>query len=478
MDTSKTESQITALAFITKVIFAVSSGCILGGMLYITTLTHYTRQAYNYLSGITVAFIGYFIILTILKRLNQPYHLWILVGLAILCRVVLWVDSPTLSTDVWRYIWDGRLINTGINPYMYRVDAPELDHLRTPLSAKIEHTHMATPYPPAAQIIFSSIVAISSENPLAMQIAFTAFDLGNGLLIALLLKQLKRPARQSLLYLLNPLIIVEFAHGAHIDAAMTFFVLLALLTYAQQQKSLSSIGLAGAVLIKYIPLLLVPVFLRYWKWRATLVFGLVVLLGFLPFLNAGLGVGAQDDGSGILGAVRIYTNSWKTNDGVFYWLTEQLKPYTNNPTRTARNITTLILLMLGGYVWLRSSAMLNLARAIEHSTMLISTYLLLSAAVFPWYLTWLIALLPLIKINNFRNMLFIAGWLYFSWAIQISYLIYIDPLNPREEMWMRYIEYGPLLATQIGALLFWICEQQSIIIVLRDIGSRIFVYRS
>jgi hypothetical protein len=91
---------------------------------------------------------------------------------------------------------------------------------------------------------------------------------------------------------------------------------------------------------------------------------------------------------------------------------------------------------------------------IEQSIWLISVYLLLSAAVFPWYLAWLLACLPLMETRNVRGkVIFIAGWVYFSASVNLSYLFYLDPANPHEIEWVRRVEYLPLfgmLALSLG----------------------------
>ncbi len=430
----------------------------MGSFLYITTLSNYTRQGFDYLAGITLAFLFYGFLLGLLWKLPCP-PLWWLLALGIICRVVLWADVPTLSSDVWRYLWDGRLINAGVNPYMYRVDDPILDWLRTPNSARIDHTRMATPYPTVAQVAFAATVAVQPESPQAMQVIFTLFDVASAGLIMLLLRALERPDKWVAIYLFNPLIITEFAHVAHVDSMMTFFILLALWAHHQQKPAYSSLALAIAVLTKYIPTILVPLFLRQWGARNAALFGLVVLLGFAPFLGAGLGIGTQDDGSGIFGAVRIYTNEWKSNDGFFYWLVVQLEPHSNEPIRMARAVSNVLLLMAGGWVLLQTPPNAPLGRLVQNAAMLISVYLLLSAAMFPWYIIWLLALLPLLPFQKASAALFLSAWIYFSWAVQLSYLIYLDPANPREEMWMRYAQYVPLFGLLTVSLLLWLWEQ-------------------
>ena len=55
--------------------------------------------------------------------------IWIVVA-AIGLRAVALTRTLPLSTDIWRYLWDGRVANAGINPYRYPPNAPELRRLR------------------------------------------------------------------------------------------------------------------------------------------------------------------------------------------------------------------------------------------------------------------------------------------------------------------------------------------------------------
>lgn len=438
---------------------AIAGAGLFGSFLHITTLSHYTIEGFDYVATITLAFVCYFAILLLLLWMPQPRLSWI-VTVALLCRIVLWVDTPTLSTDVWRYLWDGRLINAGINPYSYRVDDPQLDDLRTVYSQRVEHRRMATPYPPFAQLAFATTVAIWAEEARTMQIVFTFFDLASGGLIILLLRSLGRPDKWVTIYLLNPLIMIEFAHGAHVDSLMSFFILLALYFHTHSQGVYSSLALAFATLTKYIPAILLPIFLRRWQVSFVVLFLVFVFVAFIPFLGAGLGIGEQDDGSGIFGAVRIYSNEWKSNDGFFYWLALRLDPYSHDPIQSARLLSNVILILFGGWILFQTPPQALPQRIIENTAILISVYLLLVAAMFPWYLTWLLVLLPLLPFHRKTStLLLMLAWLYFSWAVQVSYLIYINPADPREEIWMRYVEYVPLFGILLGAVLVWLWEQ-------------------
>ena len=52
--------------------------------------------------------------------------LFLILALALLPRAILLASQPALSDDLYRYIWDGRVIAAGLDPYRYAPDAPEL----------------------------------------------------------------------------------------------------------------------------------------------------------------------------------------------------------------------------------------------------------------------------------------------------------------------------------------------------------------
>jgi len=382
------------------------AGALLAGIgialctLAMSTLDHFTIQSLRYLGLFLVAFALYILAVICLYYRLEPSSKSILIlifTLALLQRAPLWASEPTLSTDVWRYLWDGHLITQGVNPYAEPVNSTALDGYDSPLRERVEHDWMASPYPPAGQLVFAGTYSLAHQSPTAMQIAFTAFDLATGVVLVLLLQRLKKPPGLVVLYLWNPLIIVEFAHGAHVDSLMTLLVVLALYLFYTGRQTGSAITLALATLTKFIPVLLIPVFIQRWGWRRALLYVAVITLGLLPFLGAGLGLTGELDGRGIFGAVRIYNANWKTNDGLFYWLARALEPLSQEPVALAHFISLGFLGLVG--LWVFNAARRNASepdpvRAIHHSALLVSAYFLLSPVVFPWYLTWLLSLLP------------------------------------------------------------------------------------
>ncbi len=400
-----------------------------------TQLEHFTRQGYAYLALLYTSFIFYAVACALVLRKPPAYRLvWIGI-FALGFRLPLLFTTPTLSTDVWRYLWDGHLLTEGINPYEFRVDAPELTPYHTELHSRIEHPWMASPYPPVAQAIFGGVTLIFPQSPTAMQAIFMLFDVLSFGVLTLLLKKINRPMTDGLLYAWNPLVVVEFAHGAHVDSLMTFLILLALYGAVHQHKTGSAVLLGLATLTKFIPALLLPLFIRQWGIRYTLFYLGVVGVGFLPFLGAGI----RQEGTGILGAAHIYASQWKTNDGLFFWLVEALENFTSQPIETARLLTMMTLVLVGAWVWRKNG------NIFWGAALLVGVYLLLVSAMFPWYLVWLLALLPLLPLReDFSAFFFALAWLYFSAAVHLSYLFYLDPSQPGEKMWIRWVEYIPL----------------------------------
>jgi hypothetical protein len=412
-------------------------------MLSMSQLTHFSRQAYPFLGLFSLAFVAYLLALCFSRQARL--ELWFILLVALCLRVPLWATTPSLSSDVWRYLWDGRLLTHGLSPYAERVDSPELADLRTDLHARIDHQWMASPYPPAAQAVFGFSYAIAPESPRAMQIAFTLFDLAAVALLAQLLKAQGRPAKWSIIYAWHPLSVVEFAHGAHVDSLMCFLILAAIWAVQKRHFRLSAACLALATLTKFIPLLLLPVFLRRWPWRVSLFYGVLLGAAFGPFIWMD---GLAQEGTGVFGAAQIYAQEWQTNAGLLHWGGELLQAHSNDPLSLARLISQGLLVILGAFFFWRPGRDIYPPLAL-----LISAYLLLAFAMFPWYLAWLLILLPLLPLRP-PWMLFGAAWLYFSWAVNLSYLFYLDPAHPVEADWIRQAEYLPLyLGLGLAAML-------------------------
>ncbi len=112
-------------------------------------------------------------------------------------RERLAVETPYLSSDVYRYIWDGRVQASGINPYIYMPVAPELEPLRDekifPYINRPDYAR--TIYPPVAQAIFLITYLVSPSDVTAFKVTMSLFDVLAILAIMLALARMKLTPR-------------------------------------------------------------------------------------------------------------------------------------------------------------------------------------------------------------------------------------------------------------------------------------------
>ena len=227
--------------------------------------------------------------------------------------VLLPLDPPRLSTDIYRYIWDGRVQGSGISPYLYLPVDPQLTRLRDnavyPHINRKEYAH--TIYPPVAQIFFFGATRITQSVPGFKSIS-VLIDLATIGLIAATLRAIGQPAERVIVYAWHPLPIFEFGASGHIDALMNFFIALALLARVRGKFGLAGFALGAATLVKFIPIVLLPAIYKRWDRKLPIAFAATIVLCYLPYL-----LGA---GRGVLGFLPQYAQEEGLQNGARYYL--------------------------------------------------------------------------------------------------------------------------------------------------------------
>ncbi len=217
---------------------------------------------------------------------SRRYFLYLL-GFGVLMRAMI-LFAPPNSTDVYRYVWDGRVQAHGISPYRYVPADPALAQLRDPdIYPEINRKEYApTIYPPAAQAVYF-VVSRLSETVTTMKAAMLAFEALAVWALIQLLAARRLPIVLASLYLLHPLAVWEIAGSGHVDVIAVAFLLLALLAAEKGKRFASGAALAAGVLTKYFPLALAPALYRRWDWRMPAAFAATALAFYLPYLGAG-----------------------------------------------------------------------------------------------------------------------------------------------------------------------------------------------
>jgi len=335
-------------------------------------------------------------------------------------RLILLAVPPTLSDDIYRYRWDGRVQSAGLNPYAEPPASAALAPLRDPLWLRINYPEIRTIYGPLAQWLFALTYRL---DPRLVAYQATA-ALGDLLCVALLLACLRRwrlPQWRLALYAWSPLAAIESASNGHFDSWPTAAVLFAVWAGTGGQEALSSAALAAGVLFKTWPLMWAPLTLRRRpRWHIGLFVGLVAL-GYLWFRDAGFG---------LLQPWLEYGGRWRFNDAGFFVLRS-----ISGSEPLAKGLAAAIGATAFYAFWRRDE---DPVRA-NYLLMLLAIFLM--PTIHPWYLLWA---LPLAAAA------LDLGWITVTVLAPLSYWILAgagaDSNTWIEPAWVRFAIWIPALA--------------------------------
>jgi alpha-1,6-mannosyltransferase len=316
---------------------------------------------------------------------------------AALMRLPAWAGPPVLSSDVYRYVWDGRVqAAAGINPYLYVPAAPELRALRdedgggpSAIYPNINRAEEApTIYPPVAQGIFA-LVGRVWPTVWGMKAAMAGFDALAALAALALLHAARLPRERVLVYVWHPLPVWEFAGNGHVDAAALCFAALAMLAAVRLRPGLAGAALGAAALCKLLPLAVTPALWRRWDWRTP--------LACVGAIAAGYAWYAGGAGWRVLGYLPGYTAEEGLSDGSGFFLLRALSELAPLPRWAGLAYAAAALLGLVGLAaWVARRAPLPADPASRATTICRDADLLAGAAMaapsphYPWYMAWLV----------------------------------------------------------------------------------------
>jgi len=202
--------------------------------------------------------------------------------LAVAFRVPLALPQVNADNDMIRYLWDGRVQKLGINPYAVRPADPGLEFTHTDETRNMPSARHRTPYPPAAQLFFRTVVTVSDTSR-AMKLAIVLCDLLTMVVVWRWLVATRRSEWLTLAYAWNPLVVLESAHSGHIDIVGALWTAAAVFWLSRRRTLLAVVAYVLAVATKLLPIVLLPLFWRRVTLRDAFVgLGLLVLL-YLPY---------------------------------------------------------------------------------------------------------------------------------------------------------------------------------------------------
>jgi alpha-1,6-mannosyltransferase len=334
--------------------------------------------------------------------------------------------APGSDDDIHRYVWDGRMQRLGYNPYIVVPSDPALAGLHTPETRTLNNPDLPSPYPAAAELFFRAVTAIH-ESVFALKIVFVVCDLAIVLVLLDILRRSGQGAHWILANAWNPLLAIEVAGSGHIDIVGALLLLVSVAALGRRWRSVAAVTFGLAVAVKFLPVVLLPLYWRRVRMRDGVLAAVVVGLLYMPFFS---------HGRIPIGSLSTYVQSFRFNDPVFATLERVAAP------QLVAGLAVLIGFLTA--IWLRSKAPTGSPDAFAWP---MAALLLCAPVVYPWYLLWL---LPFVRSASTVPIII--------WTISIIPTYYVWYLRTLGRPWLvpgwiMLLEYGCVAAVAAIILL-------------------------
>ncbi|MDG2150310.1 MAG: hypothetical protein P8N09_12380 [Planctomycetota bacterium] len=349
------------------------------------------------------------------ERHGRTWSLGILIAVAVCCRLLALPATP--SDDVHRYLWEGRVLSAGHDPYRLSPDSPDLAHLAlsAPEHSEINHPDWPAIYMPFMQWWQRLVVGIIPEA-WALKLSFLLAEAGLCIALLALLSLCGLPASRLLIYAWNPLTIFATANQGHHDVVAAALLIFALLLFMRRAPTTATAVFTCSVLAKGFALAVFPALLAsrmardstnaenrqsLMRMAATAIFVFAALS--LPFLIPD----AQGDGKlAMFGSIQRFGTQMHTNDSLYAIARSLFSPQGARIAMAA--------------VW--SVVALTVIRRRESNplhgcALLLGTLLLVLPTIHPWYL---VILIPFLCFFPWWGWILLSGTTALTWLPQLE----------------------------------------------------------
>ena len=384
---------------------------------------------------------------------NEPLTLRTIWLVAVASRVALLPLAPGLTDDFYRYLWDGHVQLSGLNPYLFAPGAAEVEGLRTVWHSLINNPTVPTIYPPLAQIAFLLIAGVGS-SVLLMKLLWVGCDLATAWVISrIAVDRGAEPALPLLLYAWAPLLLVEVAWNGHLEPLGLLMLAMAIWasdrvpasrdtsrttshpapdtadpvcsaggapTHGQQVVAVAAgAALALSALTKVAPAAALPGLVRQLGWRAFMGFALVIVALYSPYLSAG---------SALFAGLRTYSENWWFMKGPF----TALEVLTGDPDEARRAAAAIMIGVIGWSAWRRFDLERTLLWVLGAGMVLTPTF-------HPWYILWM---LPMAALRANRPFILLSGLAFIGYYGLGAYRDtgdWVQPIGARMALWIPFL---------------------------------------
>jgi|TARA_R110000737_G_scaffold124916_1_gene157358 alpha-1,6-mannosyltransferase len=339
------------------------------------------------------AFTAYVILLFQSEKIS-PIAFW--VGATVLYSMAFW-QLPYLSNDYFRFLWDGEMIQLGINPFDFTPN--QLIQSRTFTDCyyldlyagmgELSRSNYSC-YPTVNQFYFYASTLFSNDigtNVFVMR-ALVFLSLLFGLYhLKSLLSLMGMNEKRIYYFILNPLVVLESMGNLHFELVTVAFLLAALNLLLKQKLLFSALLFAAGVHVKLIPLLLLPFLLSYLGCKKALLYyiysGIAVILLSFVFLS-------PSNINNFIKSLQLYFRQFEFNSFLLYPYLRFgiLKHGWNLTSLYAPQLAKWALLLILGIAWNRSKV--NYLDMLKRMFWGVMIYYFLTTTVHPWY--WILPL--------------------------------------------------------------------------------------
>jgi hypothetical protein len=330
---------------------------------------------------------------------------------------------PTLSPDVYRFIWDGEILTQGIHPYTYTPQElfgksffQSSQYLNTVYAGITDLSKSNyTIYPTVNQLYFI-LPTLITENVLAAVIFMKVLVLATGICgyiyLKKILKVLNLPSKNAWIIAINPFIIIELTGNLHSEGVMLSWLFVAFYFVLTKKWILAALFWAIAINVKLTPLILLPFLFRFVGWKSAIKVYLLVGVFTVLLLSIYLWPSVLPN---FLSSIELYFNNFKFNSSLFSIMEFLFYPIYNYETiliigPLLSKISVVIICFIAilkpintGKIWF------------ERMLWGYIVYLLFATTVHPWYIVLPFGLSILTKHS------FMIGW---TFLVMLSYGFY------------------------------------------------------
>ena len=340
-----------------------------------------------------------------------------MIGVAVGIRLIFVLEDPIFSDDLYRYLWEGKLVTQGGNPYL---QPPVSFDIADSILSKVNHPSVPSVYPPIVMWVFAA-TAYVLYDPIAIKLLMALADC---CVLILLAQLLDSEWSKAWVYALHPLPIIETAGSGHLEPLAIAPLLLGIKLW-RRKKSGGAFWIWVSAGVKILPALFLPLVRK--DYRGMLYGSAILALSAYSLWE-----------EGVLEGIFIYAEHWSFNGSLFPILDFLVPQYAR-----------LIVGVLGGVIVAYS--LLRWNNPIICGLWITGTFLIVSPTVHPWYGLW---------VFPFAVLCFADLWLILLSLLPISYVALLSYNSQTQSwsppLWPQLIEYGiPLFLWGLHRLKLW-----------------------